>query len=188
MKALFMKTLCINLSLAVVFIAMSLTGIAQEAAKDSKQSPEPKATPVAQADASVTAVANVKPKAFAGRLPRFYASIVNSRQRAEIYDIQRSFVLQKQRIEQQLAEVRQAELDAIEQVLNEQQRSQLHQMRSTAESKSSASKAKQVVDDIPTAPEIAATGDDASTQSVAKKSVAKESQAEAPVESSSKMR
>ena len=61
------------------------------------------------------------------RLPRFYASIVNQQQRLEIYAIQESYRMEIEKLEQQLAELRSKEMQAIEKLLSPSQREQLMQ-------------------------------------------------------------
>jgi hypothetical protein len=124
-----MKSLWLTLSLVVLFIAMSLNGIAQEAGKSEKKSKTGSEMSVDR----VEVPSKSRSENFVGRLPRFFSSIVNSRQRAEIYDIQRSFLLRKQDLEQQLAAMKQTELAAIEQVLTAEQLSQLDALRTTAD-------------------------------------------------------
>ncbi len=68
-----------------------------------------------------TASANQPPR-FTGRLPRFFSRLVDATQRAKIYQIQQGFFAQKQELEQRLLALRQAENEAMQAVLTDEQR------------------------------------------------------------------
>lgn len=65
----------------------------------------------------------------AGRLPPYYASVVDSRQRQAIYEIRARMASQLEQLEKQLDALRQSELAEIEGVLTEPQREQLESLR-----------------------------------------------------------
>ncbi len=64
-----------------------------------------------------------------GRLPPYYASIVDSRQRQAIYEIRERMAAELEQLEKQLAALRQAEMVEIEGVLTAPQREQLESLR-----------------------------------------------------------
>ncbi len=68
-------------------------------------------------------------KSNVGRLPRYYAGLVDSQQRQAIYGIRLRLSQQIDALEQQLAELRAAEMQEIEAVLTDLQRSQLAELR-----------------------------------------------------------
>lgn len=70
------------------------------------------------------------------RLPRYFAAVVDSQQRAEIYRIRGVFREQILQLEQQLLEVRRAELEAVENVLSAEQLSAVNAKRAQAEMQS----------------------------------------------------
>lgn len=80
----------------------------------------------------------------AGRLPRFFASLVDDQQRMEIYEIQTSYRPRFQKLEKQLAQLEAAEMRDMEKVLSTSQRKKLLAMRNDANhlavKKTSASK------------------------------------------------
>lgn len=75
-----------------------------------------------------------------GRLPRYFASLVDEEQRAEIYEIQDSFREKLAALQKELAELKESEMSAIEEVLTATQRKKLAEMRASA-GKSTSSKA-----------------------------------------------
>ncbi len=69
----------------------------------------------------------------AGRLPRYFASLVDEEQRAEIYEIRVTFREKLEALEKELAELRESEMSAMEKVLTTTQRKKLAEMRASAE-------------------------------------------------------
>lgn len=63
------------------------------------------------------------------RLPRHFASIVDSEQRQEIYEIQATFQAKIRELEEALAELEAEQMEEIEQVLTSTQRKQLTELR-----------------------------------------------------------
>lgn len=94
-------------------------GFAQEAGKPKAAAGEKK--PAAQARA--------KPK---GRLPAYYAKVVDAAQRAEIYKLQESFAAKREALEKQLAALKSEEDAAVEAVLTPQQKQKLAALREEA--------------------------------------------------------
>ena len=89
-----------------------------------------------------------------GRLPRYFSSLVDEKQRDEIYEIQASYRDKIEELEKQLADLRSKEMAAIEKVLTTTQRKKLADLRSgekpaakasskTASSKSASSKSSE---------------------------------------------
>ncbi len=89
-----------------------------------------------------------------GRLPRYFSSLVDEKQRDEIYEIQASYRDKIEELEKQLADLRSKEMAAIEKVLTTTQRKKLADLRSgekptakasskTASSKSTSSKSSE---------------------------------------------
>ncbi|MDG2219962.1 MAG: hypothetical protein P8L85_01180 [Rubripirellula sp.] len=70
-----------------------------------------------------------------GRLPRYFAGLVDDDQREEIYQIQSKFREQIQELEKELAELEQEQLGAMEKVLSTAQRKELASLRSAASKK-----------------------------------------------------
>ena len=76
---------------------------------------------------------------FKGRLPRYFASIVDKRQRAEIYAIQISYRERIVELQQQLAALENAQQREVEDVLTDEQRQELLRRREAgSKSRSSA--------------------------------------------------
>ncbi len=80
-------------------------------------------------------------KKLAGRLPRFFASIVDQEQRDEIYQIQATYREKLAALEQELAELKEAEMSAMEGVLTTAQRKKLDEIRASAEKSAKAKSA-----------------------------------------------
>ncbi len=117
-------------TLALLLSSICITGLAQET-KGKRTARSAEAEP---AEERIT-----------GRLPRHFAAIVDDSQRIEIYEIQASYREQIRELEQQLAEVEQAQMKEIEEVLTSTQRKALGELRDTASkgsSKSAASTSK----------------------------------------------
>jgi Spy/CpxP family protein refolding chaperone len=70
-----------------------------------------------------------------GRLPRYFAGLVDDEQREEIYQIQLKYREQIQELEKELAELEQEQLGAMEKVLTTTQRKELAALRSAASKK-----------------------------------------------------
>lgn len=73
-----------------------------------------------------------------GRLPRYYAGLVDSQQRQAIYEIRARLGQQINALEQQLEELRAAEMQEIEALLTDAQQEQLAVLRTPAPSASTA--------------------------------------------------
>lgn len=79
--------------------------------------------------AAKSSVVGASPTASTGRLPRYFAAIVNNEQRVAIYQIQRKAQAEMAVLEQQLAALKQVEMIEIEAILTVSQRQQLEEMR-----------------------------------------------------------
>lgn len=100
-------------------------------AKASK-SKKPAAAVLANASGETTESTASVPR---GRLPRYFAAIVNDEQRTAIYDIQSQTQKEVAALEQQLAALKAAEMTKIEALLSAAQRQQLEAMRLKASKK-----------------------------------------------------
>ena len=98
-----------------------------------------------------------------GRLPRYFASIVDEKQRTEIYTIQSEYRAKIEALEKELAKLRAAELDSIEDVLTSTQKRKLTSLRSSKSTKSKSSTSKS------TAAKTASSKSTSSSQSKSKK-------------------
>lgn len=76
--------------------------------------------------------AAVKKEAGSGRLPRYFASLVNEEQRDEIYQIQLKYREKIEELEKELAELEMEQLEAMEKVLTTSQRKELASLRKAA--------------------------------------------------------
>lgn len=90
--------------------------------------------------ASGSTTGGVMRKPSAGRLPPYFASIVDSRQREAIYKIRASMATRISDLEKQLEELRQAEMREIEGVLTDGQREQLETLRAARSATRSATR------------------------------------------------
>jgi Spy/CpxP family protein refolding chaperone len=131
------------------FLILALAGyctlsIAQESAsKSSRAKASPAKASPAKASAAKASAAKVDsaqsdkgsaaPAIPGGRLPRFFASLVDDEQRQQMYEIRESYRPQIEALEKQLDELRAKELTAMEKVLTAAQRKQLAEMREAAE-------------------------------------------------------
>jgi hypothetical protein len=86
---------------------------------------------IGSAESQSIVKAGMPRKPAAGRLPRYFASLVDSRQREAIYQIQASMAAKVEALEMQLEELRQAEMREIEAVLNDTQLRQLQSLRAS---------------------------------------------------------
>lgn len=77
----------------------------------------------------------------AGRLPPYYASVVDNRQRQAIYEIRARMAREIEQLEKQLDALRQSEMAEIESVLTASQRAQIESLRAT---RAKTTKAKSV--------------------------------------------
>ena len=82
-----------------------------------------------------------KPK-ITGRLPRYFGKVVDDTQRAKIYKIQAEYREKVTALQMQLSQMKQAELKAIEDVLEPSQLDRLNKIRSDAMKRSTNSKQK----------------------------------------------
>ncbi len=76
-----------------------------------------------------------------GRLPRYFASIVDDRQRTEIYQIQIGYREKIAELQRELAELEVAQMKEMEKVLTADQRGELEKRRLGSKQRGSASKA-----------------------------------------------
>ncbi|MEZ6150739.1 MAG: hypothetical protein R3C09_11500 [Pirellulaceae bacterium] len=67
----------------------------------------------------------------AGRLPPYYASVVDNHQRQAIYEIRARMAREIEELEKQLDALRQSEMAEIEEVLTASQRAQIESLRAT---------------------------------------------------------
>ncbi len=75
--------------------------------------------------------AKAKRRGNAGRLPPYYASVVDNRQRQAIYEIRARVASELEQLEKQLDALRQSEMVEIEGVLTAEQRAQIESLRAT---------------------------------------------------------
>ncbi len=97
---------------------------------------------VSQENVTVEPGESLQPKSkqmLTGRLPRYFASLINEEQRQAIYRIQHSVRQEVDMLEQQLASLKRSEMTQIESVLTAAQREQLELLRSKTSSSSSSS-------------------------------------------------
>lgn len=104
-----------------------LVGIAhaQLGAQDKMTSQDP--AKVADSSESATSKAP-----FVGRLPRYFSRVVSPEQRETIYEIQHSFRARIEKLEQELAELKQEQTMAVESVLSKVQIAQVVELREQA--------------------------------------------------------
>ncbi|MGI9470855.1 MAG: hypothetical protein ACR2NZ_04945 [Rubripirellula sp.] len=109
-------------ALALVLTSACLVSDAADKAtkRSSKSMSKPEA---AEAEAVLT-----------GRLPRYFASVVDSKQRQEIYEIQASFQTKIEELEAELAALEEEQMKEIEGVLTTTQRKKLVELREARES------------------------------------------------------
>ncbi len=74
-------------------------------------------------------------KKFAGRLPRYFGSVVDEKQRESIYAIQQMYYEQIDELEERLAELREEQQQKIDAVLSNEQHQQIADLRIRAQSK-----------------------------------------------------
>jgi hypothetical protein len=86
---------------------------------------------IVPADSQSMVKSGMPRKPAVGRLPRYFASLVDSRQRAAIYQIQSTMATKIEALERQLEELRQAEMREMEAVLNDTQLQQLQSLRAS---------------------------------------------------------
>lgn len=80
-----------------------------------------------------------------GRLPRYFGKVVDDSQRKQIYKIQAEYREKVSALQLQLTQMKQAELKAIEGVLEPSQLDRLNKLRSDAMQRSTVSKQSSVV-------------------------------------------
>ncbi|MCC7335123.1 MAG: hypothetical protein IT422_08500 [Pirellulaceae bacterium] len=96
---------------------------ASEPASPKPASPKP-ASPKPEAS-------KAKRRGNAGRLPPYYASVVDNHQRQAIYEIRARMAREIEELEKQLDALRQSEMAEIEEVLTASQRAQIESLRAT---------------------------------------------------------
>jgi hypothetical protein len=79
--------------------------------------------------ASNTKAADEKTTRPRGRLPRYFSSLVDDKQRVEIYQIQTSYREKMQELEAELAKLELAQMSEIEQALSTEQLKKLNELR-----------------------------------------------------------
>ncbi|MDB4664527.1 hypothetical protein OAE63_00855 [bacterium] len=108
--------------LVLVFAAVCAIAVAQEKPQD----------PTTNSERGATSVSRETVK---GRLPRYFASLVNSDQRIEIYLIQANFRDQISKLKQQLEKLETKQMQDIEAVLTTDQREKLLNFRNSSRKK-----------------------------------------------------
>ncbi len=81
-----------------------------------------------------------KPKVFHGRLPSYYGSVVDDRQRQQIYAIQRRYFAQIEGLKAQLAAVTERRNAEVAAVLLPQQHAEVQRLKAEAKAKRDAKK------------------------------------------------
>lgn len=124
-------------------LVMALAGIcsvalAQEKASSSKSTRSKSSSSASKSSSSKTSAAKEE-KGISGRLPRYFAAIVDDKQREEIYEIRASFREKVEKLEAELKSLKEDEMKAMEKVLSTTQRRKLTTARNASE-KSSSSK------------------------------------------------
>jgi hypothetical protein len=119
-------------ALVLLFAGLCALGIAAEKKSSSSKS-----------SSKSTRAETVKQEPTAGRLPRYFASLVDDEQREEIYQIQAKYGEKIAELEKELAELEKEQLKAMEKVLTADQRKELDALRSaTVAKKTTSSPAK----------------------------------------------
>lgn len=126
--------------LAVAFAGISTVAMAQEKSSKSSRSSTAKVTKTDETT-SEGSRPTATGKRFSGRLPRYFASLVDQEQRDEIYQIRATYREQLAALEQELADLKEAEMSAMEKVLTTTQRKKLDEMRASAEKSAKAKSA-----------------------------------------------
>ncbi len=116
--------------LVLAFTAVCLIAIAQEKPQGPNTDPGRGAT--TDPERGITSVSR---EAVKGRLPRHFASLVNSEQRIEIYLIQTQFRDQISKLKQELAKLESKQMQDIEAVLTTDQREKLFNFRNSSRKK-----------------------------------------------------
>lgn len=106
---------------------LALPGAAQEPPK--KPAVQPPAKP------AVTKQETNKPK---GRLPAYFGKVVSQKQREEIYAIQAKYNEEIDKLKEQLEELTTKRDTEVEQVLTDEQRTEIAQMKNARRSRSSS--------------------------------------------------
>ena len=114
--------------LVLTFTAISIIAVAQEKTQEKIRGGQENSERKVTSDSRET----VK-----GRLPRFFASLVNNEQRIEIYLIQAKFRDQISELKQQLEELESKQMRDIEAVLTAEQREKLLDFRNSSRKKQS---------------------------------------------------
>ena len=138
-----MKAIWFAFSIAVLSVALSTSAAAQ----DTNQSAAVESQTLEQTPAAVP-----RPK-LTLRLPRFFASLVDTRQREEIYEVRRSYQERIAQLEIQLTALKQEELAAMESVLTVPQRSRLEEMRAAVLAKAQSKRKAMLAAEPPAAEE-----------------------------------
>ena len=115
--------------LVVAFTAVCLTAAAQEKGENPATNSERGAT-------------SVKRETIKGRLPRYFASLVNSEQKIEIYLIQAKFRDQISKLKLELEKLESQQMQDIEAVLTTDQRQKLFDFRDSSRKKRSSGTTK----------------------------------------------
>lgn len=114
--------------LVLTFTAVCIIAVAQEKTREK---------PLAAKGNSEREVTSDSRETIKGRLPRYFASLVNSEQRLEIYLIQAKFRDQIAELKQQLEKLESKQMQDIEGVLTTGQREKLFDFRNSARKKRS---------------------------------------------------
>lgn len=127
-----------SLAVCVVLGVLSTTAVAQQTPQAMAPAQKKEASKIDRVDdnqdASATSPANEQAQAskLTGRLPRYFAKVVDNEQRREIYRIQAEYVGKIEALEKQLEALRRAEMQAIVEVLSKEQWQQIQQLRELA--------------------------------------------------------
>lgn len=120
--------------------ALVVAGAAVNASGQERGPAKPAAAPPATAakDAAASAKEPAAKETLKGRLPAFFASVVNEKQRAEIYDLQNRYASQIKQLQAQLDALTKERDTAIDAVLTAEQLAEVNKKREAAKASRSS--------------------------------------------------
>ena len=111
------KTVFSTLALAMLFLVANVQRGACQQPSEMRDESSAKVAAATSPAVKGDMVKTSSPPKITGRLPRYFAAVVNAAQRLEIYTIHAGYREKIEEMEQRLEELRQAQLAAVEKVL-----------------------------------------------------------------------
>jgi len=120
---------------AMVVTVAGLGAMGQGPLSVPKPEPKPAAAETAEAEPAAGAAATAEEKVFRGRLPAYYGQVVDEKQRAAIYEIQKQYAPRIDALKAQLAALTEERNEKVAAVLTPEQQAKVASLKAEAKAK-----------------------------------------------------